>query len=114
MLLKLMSSLLTFQADWTERTFVQPQQFDLQNDVLINNTGFDWHVLFQQRDPAADQAMMQVNMLSLTKLTRLYLPSMVAQHKGKILNVSSTASFLQRKLKYRNEVHCYPQKISNR
>lgn len=37
--------------------------------------------------------MVQVNIIALMALTRLYLPSMLAQQLGRILNVSSTASF---------------------
>ncbi len=63
-------------------------------DVLINNAGFGGHGLFHERDLAADQAMMQVNMVTLTNLTHLYLRGMVKRKQGKILNVSSTASFI--------------------
>ena len=39
--------------------------------------------------------MMQVNMVALTRLTRaLFLPGMIKQKRGAILNVSSTAGFL--------------------
>ena len=38
--------------------------------------------------------MINVNITSLMLLTKLYLPGMVERRKGRILNVSSTASFL--------------------
>ena len=38
--------------------------------------------------------MMQVNMVALTRLTRGVLPAMIAQKRGAILNVSSSAGFL--------------------
>jgi short-subunit dehydrogenase len=37
--------------------------------------------------------MMQVNMVSLTRLTRLLLPGMVERQRGRILNLASTAAF---------------------
>ncbi len=37
--------------------------------------------------------MIQVNVTALTALTRLLLPPMVTQRKGRILNVASTAGF---------------------
>jgi short-subunit dehydrogenase len=37
--------------------------------------------------------MIQVNTSALVSLTRLFLPGMVARHRGKILNVASTAAF---------------------
>jgi hypothetical protein len=37
--------------------------------------------------------MIQVNITSLTHLTRLFLPGMIERKRGKILNVTSTAAF---------------------
>src|SRR5499427_10522361 len=36
----------------------------------------------------------QLNITSLTELTRLFLPSMLARRSGRIMNVASTAGFL--------------------
>lgn len=63
-------------------------------DALVNNAGFAAYGLFAEI-PLADQVqMMQVNMLALTELTRLFLPAMLARRAGRILNVASTAAFL--------------------
>lgn len=77
-----------------ERIFAKTQELGLEINVLINNAGFGGHGLFHERELSADQAMMQVNMVTLTNLTHYYLQDMVARKKGKILNVSSTASFI--------------------
>ncbi len=62
-------------------------------DTLINNAGFgDWG-LFGRGDLARQLAMIQVNITALTELTRLCLPRMVSQRRGRILNVASTAGF---------------------
>src|SRR5262245_13783134 len=37
--------------------------------------------------------MLQVNIVALTHLTRLFLPDMLAQGRGRIMNVASTAAF---------------------
>ena len=66
----------------------------LQVDYLINNAGFGGHGKFHERDWAEDLAMIQLNMVTLTELTRLFLPQMVERNSGRILNVSSTASLL--------------------
>jgi len=63
-------------------------------DYLINNAGFGGHGKFHERAWLEDQRMIQLNILALTALTRLFLPDMVAKNSGKILNVSSTASLL--------------------
>lgn len=77
-----------------DRIFSATQALKLSIDVLINNAGFGGHGKFVERDLAAEQAMMQVNMVTLTNLTHHYLKGMVARRRGRILNVSSTASFM--------------------
>jgi len=76
------------------RVFEKTEQLGLTIDVLINNAGFGGHGLFHTRDLEADQAMMQVNMVTLTNLTHYYLKGMVQRNHGRIMNVSSTASFM--------------------
>ena len=41
-----------------------------------------------------DLQMIQVNIVTLTTLTRLFLPDFVKRNSGKILNVSSTAALM--------------------
>jgi len=61
---------------------------------LINNAGFGGRGKFHERDWEQDRTMIQLNIMALTALTRFFLPDMVARNQGKILNVSSTASFM--------------------
>ncbi len=82
------------QPDSAKALFEQTEALGLQIDVLINNAGFGGHGKFYQRPLLDEQAMMQVNMVSLTNLTHYYLKGMVERKKGHILNVSSTASFM--------------------
>ena len=63
-------------------------------DLLINNAGLGDLGAFATADRAKIDAMLQVNMVALTRLTRGLLPAMLAQKRGAILNVSSSASFL--------------------
>jgi short-subunit dehydrogenase len=63
-------------------------------DLLINNAGLGDLGAFATADPERVDAMMQVNMVALTRLTRALLPAMIVQKRGAILNVSSSASFL--------------------
>jgi uncharacterized protein len=69
------------------------EQASIQVDVLINNAGFATYGLFAETSVAAELEMMQLNMVSLTHLTKLLLPGMLARRAGKILNVASTAAF---------------------
>lgn len=63
-------------------------------DFLINNAGLGDHGDFATSDFGRVNEMVQVNVVSLTLLTRKLLPSMIAARRGAILNVSSSASFL--------------------
>ncbi|MEO8043532.1 MAG: SDR family oxidoreductase [Spartobacteria bacterium] len=63
-------------------------------DLLINNAGLGDLGAFASGDPERLDRMMQVNMVALTRLTRGLLPAMIAQKRGAILNVSSSAGFL--------------------
>jgi len=63
-------------------------------DILINNAGFGGHGLFHERDWDADSAMIQLNIGTLTALTRFLLPGMVDRKRGRILNVASIAAYM--------------------
>jgi short-subunit dehydrogenase len=65
----------------------------LDVDVLVNNAGYGIWGLFVDTNRASELEMMQVNMLALTELTKLYLPGMLQRGRGRILNVASTAAF---------------------
>ena len=82
------------QAGAAGRIFAQTQSMGLVVDILINNAGFGGHGLFHTRGLNSAEAMMQVNMAGLTSLTHVYLQGMVERNRGRILNVSSTASFV--------------------
>jgi len=62
-------------------------------DALINNAGFGAHGPFAQNDWLEELGMLQVNVLALTRLTKLFLPGMIKRGSGKIMNVGSTGSF---------------------
>jgi len=66
----------------------------IEIDYLINNAGFGGHGKFYEREWAEDLSMIQLNIVALTELCRLYLPEFVKRDSGRILNVSSTASLM--------------------
>ncbi|TDF36338.1 SDR family oxidoreductase [Alteromonadaceae bacterium M269] len=82
------------EPDSAKKIYEQTQQLGLKISILINNAGFGGHGFFNERALEKEQSMMQVNMVSLTNLTHYYLQDMVKANYGRILNVSSTASFL--------------------
>ena len=62
-------------------------------DYLENNAGFGDYGLFSESDWNRQEQMINLNVLTLVLLTRLFLPDMIGRKSGKILNVASTASF---------------------
>ncbi|MBD2294656.1 SDR family oxidoreductase [Anabaena sphaerica FACHB-251] len=76
-----------------EEIFTELQQADIQVDVLVNNAGFGTYGLFNETSLNHELEMLQVNLVCLTHLTKLFLKDMVKRGKGKILNVSSAAAF---------------------
>lgn len=62
-------------------------------DVLVNNAGIGAAGRFDHLDPALIGDMLRLNVVSLTELTRLLLPPMVARGHGRIMLVASVAAF---------------------
>jgi short-subunit dehydrogenase len=60
--------------------------------TLVNNAGFGGWGEFATSDLQSELEMMQLNMVSLTHLTKLFLAQII-NAKGAILNVASTAAF---------------------
>ncbi|HEX6554308.1 MAG TPA: SDR family oxidoreductase [Ktedonobacteraceae bacterium] len=76
-----------------EEIFTELQQESIGIDALVNNAGFATYGLFSETDLDAELQLMQVNMVTLTHLTKLFLPGMLNKRTGKILNLASTAAF---------------------
>jgi len=62
-------------------------------EALVNNAGFGGSDPVATADPSVLASMIALNVTTLTLLTRAFVPGMVARKSGRILNVSSTASF---------------------
>lgn len=62
-------------------------------DYLVNNAGFGDFGFFINSQWQKQLDMINVNIASLTYLTKLFLPGMVDRKFGRILNLASTASF---------------------
>jgi short-subunit dehydrogenase len=69
------------------------QEAGIVLDVLVNNAGFGGGGAFLSTDWNNEAEMMQVNMVALTHLTKLFLPQIRAR-EGKLLNVASVAAFM--------------------
>jgi uncharacterized protein len=62
-------------------------------DILVNNAGFGAQGHFAELPLERQMHIIQVNVTTLTQLTRLLLPGMIERRRGGVLNVASTAAF---------------------
>jgi short-subunit dehydrogenase len=62
-------------------------------DVLVNCAGFGDFGDFASASPEKIDQMIMLNVGSLTRLCRAYLPGMLQRGSGRIMNVASTAAF---------------------
>jgi short-subunit dehydrogenase len=76
----------------------QTTRANIAIDILVNNAGFGQYGFFVDNDLEECLKQIQLNITTLTHLTRLYLPDMIARARSegtnaRILNVASTAAF---------------------
>ena len=64
-----------------------------QYDVLVNNAGFGIHGDFASADIEQNIQLLDVQLTAALRLTKAVLPAMIAQRRGRILNVASVYSF---------------------
>lgn len=62
-------------------------------DILINNAGFGLFGDFQDLSWERTEQMLQVDVVALTHLTRLFVNGMVARGRGRIMLISSVGAF---------------------
>lgn len=65
----------------------------LEVGLLVNNAGLGQFGPYTELDGEREQTQVHVNVVALTRLTRLILPGMVERGRGRVLNVASTAAF---------------------
>jgi len=76
-----------------KKVFDEVSHHNIEIDYLINNAGFGDFGLFAECDWEKQEQMINLNIMALAHLTRLFLPGMISRGGGKILNVSSLAAF---------------------
>ncbi len=66
---------------------------DLNIDILVNNAGFGIKEIFKEVDIERVTDMLMLNIVTLTRLTKLFADKMLKSSGGKIVNIASTAAF---------------------
>ncbi|MDD4994064.1 MAG: SDR family oxidoreductase [Paludibacter sp.] len=69
------------------------QSKKIRVDYLINNAGFGDFGVFAECNLEKQLEMINLNVSALTYLTRMFLPDMIENKFGRVLNVASTAAF---------------------
>ncbi|MEL6822265.1 MAG: SDR family NAD(P)-dependent oxidoreductase, partial [Calditrichota bacterium] len=62
-------------------------------EILINNAGFGVYGLFADTPWERTAAMLQLDIVSLTHLTKLFLEDMLKRNSGYVLHVASVAAY---------------------
>jgi short-subunit dehydrogenase len=80
-------------ADAPATLFRRLEEAGIDIDVLVNNAGLGDYGPFAESDPQRLSAMLGLNVVTLSLLTRLFLPGMIARGRGRVLNVASLVAF---------------------
>ena len=80
-------------ADAAQRIARRLTDENIALDILVNNAGFATYGPFTETSADEEAQLLQVNIVALTALTKLFLPAMVRRGRGRVLNVASTAAF---------------------
>jgi short-subunit dehydrogenase len=73
--------------------FDDVQAAGIRVDALVNNAGIATHGRFVDIPVADELAMLHLNLIALTHLTKLYLQLMIARGSGNVLMLASTSAF---------------------
>ncbi|MDO3676343.1 elongation factor P 5-aminopentanone reductase [Paenibacillus ehimensis] len=92
--MKLGSRVLTVTADLRSREQIERMQEKLAQhglvpDILVNNAGISHYGLFSDLEEAQWDEIMDINLKGAFLMTRQFMPAMIRQKYGRIINVSS-------------------------
>ncbi len=63
-------------------------------DILVDNAGINDLGLFEKMDPAANPAIIRLNIAAATGMMSYFIPPMVAHGHGRVLNMASASAFV--------------------
>jgi len=76
-----------------QELFDQLKSEGIHIEILINNAGFGNYGAFAETDWEVESRMLQLHVITLTHMTKLFLREMLKRGSGRIMNVSSVAAF---------------------
>jgi uncharacterized protein len=76
-----------------QEIFDELKQRGVEVDILVNNAGHGQRGKFDELTIERDLSMVRLNIEAILRLTKLFLPPMLARKRGRILNTASVAGF---------------------
>lgn len=76
-----------------QEVFDQVRRLGLEIDILVNNAGHGFRGKFWEIPIEKDLSVLRLNIEAVLRLTKLFLPPMLARNHGRILNTASVAGF---------------------
>jgi short-subunit dehydrogenase len=81
------------QPNSAQEIFDELQQRGVTIDILVNNAGHGQRGKFHEISIEQDLSMVRLNIEAVLRLTKLFLPPMLARGRGRVLNTASVAGF---------------------
>jgi len=81
-----------FEREASSEIYAELKMKEISIDVLVNDAGQGQHGFFADTDLQRDLDLIQLNIVSLVSLTKLFLKDMLERNDGKILQLASIAS----------------------
>jgi len=82
------------KAEAAEELMAEIERRELSIDVLINNAGIGSSGNFTATEVSETEGLINLNVVTLVKLTRLVLPQMLERDDGRILNIGSMVGYM--------------------
>ena len=77
-----------------QKVFNSVEKMKLSVQVLINNVGFNECGVFLETNLQREIDMIRLHAICTTEMTKMFLPDMIKNKYGRILNLGSTGSFM--------------------
>lgn len=81
-----------FEPEAAQQVYDKTREMGITVNVLVNDAGQGEWGRFAKTDLRREVSLVQLNIVSLMSLTKLYLPDMLERQEGKILQLASSVS----------------------
>lgn len=81
------------QPNAAQEIFDELQSAGVEVDILVNNAGHGFYGSWWEQPLENDLSMVRLNVEAVLRLTKLFLPPMIARGRGRILNTASIIGF---------------------